>query len=142
VVRGAYGISWGYVLTDVGYEAYKAKSLNHEPTPVVVSLSIKRALFQSVASMGLPAFTIHSLVKYSGKYIFSKSGNKTMRVWGPAAVGLGVVPTLPYLFDHPVEHAVDLLWEKVDEIVPETFSTKHARTKSTTAKAMLEKKHQ
>ena len=128
-MRGAYGISWGYVLTDVGYEAYKAKSLNNEPTPVVVSLSIKRALFQSLASMGLPAFTIHSLVKYSGKYVFGKSANKTIRVWGPAAVGLGVVPALPYLFDHPVEHAVDRLWEKVDEIVPERYSTRGVRTR-------------
>lgn len=48
-----------------------------------------------------------------------------MRVWGPAAVGLGVVPALPYLFDHPVEHAVDRLWEKVDEIVPDKYSTKN-----------------
>jgi mitochondrial fission process protein 1 len=92
--------------------------------------------------MGLPAFTIHSLVRYSGKYIFSKSANRNMRIWGPAAVGLGVVPTLPYLFDHPVEHVVDLLWEKVDEIVPEKYSTKHARTKSTTALALAEKKGQ
>jgi len=129
VVRSAYGISWGYVLTDVGYEAYKAKSLNHEPTPVVVSLSVKRALFQSIASMGLPALTIHSLVKYSGRYIFSKSANRTMRVWGPAALGLSIVPALPYLYDHPVEHAIDRLWEKVDEIVPEKYSTKNARVK-------------
>jgi mitochondrial fission process protein 1 len=79
--------------------------------------------------MGLPALTIHSLVRYSGKYIFSKSANKTIRVWAPAAVGLGVVPILPYLYDHPVERAVDKLWEKVDEIVPEKYSTKHSRIK-------------
>ena len=117
-------------MTDVGYEAYKAKSVHHEPTPVVVSLSIKRALFQSIASMGLPAFTIHSLVKYSGKYIFSKSPNRTIRVWAPAMLGLGVVPALPFLYDHPVEHAVDKLWEKVDEIVPDKYSTKNAIHKS------------
>lgn len=50
-----------------------------------------------------------------------------MRVWGPAALGLGVVPALPYLYDHPVERAVDLLWEKVDEIVPVEYSTKHCK---------------
>ena len=142
MVRGAYGISWGYVLTDVGYEAYKAKVLNHEHTPVVVSLSIKRALFQSVASMGLPAFTIHSLVKYSGKYVFSKSPNPTLRVWGPAALGLGVVPALPYLYDHPVERAVDLLWEKVDEIVPDKYSTAHCGKRGHGPLAGVEKKVQ
>jgi len=25
--------------------------------------------------------------------------------WGPTGLGLAVVPALPYLFDHPVEHA-------------------------------------
>jgi mitochondrial fission process protein 1 len=127
VVRSAYAVSWGYVLTDVGYEAYKAKQLNHESTPIVVSLSFKRALFQSIASMGLPAFTIHSLVKYSGKYVFRHAGNKVLRVWGPAMVGLGIVPALPYLFDHPVEHAIDRVWEKVDEIVPEKYDTRKAK---------------
>lgn len=59
-----------------------------------------------------------------------------MRVWGPAAVGLGVVPALPYLFDHPVEHAVDRLWEKVDEIVPERFSTRNVKTRQHPERAL------
>ncbi|KAJ5631581.1 uncharacterized protein N7484_011681 [Penicillium longicatenatum] len=66
----------------------------------------KRAVFQSVASMGLPAFTIHSVVKYSGRML---NGSKVtfMRTWVPIGLGLSVVPFLPYLFDHPVEEAVD-----------------------------------
>ena len=94
----------------------------------------KRAVFQSIASMGLPAFTIHSVVKYSGGMV---KGAKTtlVRTWVPIGVcyfpspsilmrlffqslpvltrflvsqlGLAVVPFLPYLFDHPVEEAVD-----------------------------------
>jgi len=79
--------------------------------------------------MGLPAFTIHSLVKYSGKYIFSKATNRTLRVWGPAAMGLGCVPFLPYLYDHPVEHGIDLLWDRVDQIVPAKYNTQLARAK-------------
>ena len=31
------------------------------------TVMVQRAIFQSIASMGLPAFTIHSVVKYSGK---------------------------------------------------------------------------
>lgn len=61
-----------------------------------------------------------------------------MRVWGPAAVGLGVVPALPYLFDHPVENAVDRLWEKVDEIVPEKYSTKNVRVTHHAPHAVVE----
>ncbi|KIY00617.1 uncharacterized protein Z520_03280 [Fonsecaea multimorphosa CBS 102226] len=66
----------------------------------------QRAVFQSLASMGLPAFTIHSVVKYSGKALKSAS-NQTIRTWGPIGLGLAVVPALPYLFDKPVEEAVE-----------------------------------
>ncbi|KAJ5895353.1 hypothetical protein N7495_007044 [Penicillium taxi] len=66
----------------------------------------KRAVFQSIASMGLPAFTIHSVVKYSGRYVQGVK-NAVIRTWTPIGFGLAVVPFLPYLFDHPVEQAVD-----------------------------------
>ncbi|KAJ5128620.1 hypothetical protein N7448_002336 [Penicillium atrosanguineum] len=66
----------------------------------------KRALFQGIASMGLPAFTIHSLVRYSGTMV--KGAKSTLvRTWLPIGLGLAVVPSLPYLFDKPVEEAVD-----------------------------------
>ncbi|KAJ6084377.1 mitochondrial 18 KDa protein-domain-containing protein [Penicillium sp. IBT 16267x] len=66
----------------------------------------KRAVFQSLASMGLPALTIHSVVKYSGRML---KGSKVtfLRTWMPIGLGLSVVPFLPYFFDHPVEEAVD-----------------------------------
>lgn len=35
---------------------------------------------------------------------------------GPTISGLAVVPALPYLFDHPVEHAVDTVFEKVEAL--------------------------
>lgn len=46
---------------------------------------VKRAVFQSLASMGLPAFTIHSVVKYSGKMV---RGSKVafVRTWVPIGV--------------------------------------------------------
>ncbi|KAJ5201760.1 uncharacterized protein N7498_006423 [Penicillium cinerascens] len=66
----------------------------------------KRAVFQGIASMGLPAFTIHSVVRYSGRMVRGAKSTY-MRTWFPIGLGLAVVPTLPYLFDHPVEGAVD-----------------------------------
>ncbi|KAF7718100.1 Uncharacterized protein PECH_002437 [Penicillium ucsense] len=66
----------------------------------------KRAIFQSIASMGLPAFTIHSVVRYSGRAV-KNAKNPMFRTWFPIGLGLAVVPFLPYLFDHPVEEAVD-----------------------------------
>ena len=100
----------------------------------------QRAVFQSLASMGLPAFTIHSIVRYSGKFLRNNK-NVMLRSYGPIGVstspklysclvfilypsgmatkdlrtliiwilqlGLAAVPALPYLFDAPVEHAVE-----------------------------------
>ena len=43
---------------------------------------VQRAVFQSVASMGLPAFTIHSLVRYSGRAL-KDAKNTTIRTYGP-----------------------------------------------------------
>ncbi|RDW67163.1 mitochondrial fission process 1 family protein [Aspergillus mulundensis] len=66
----------------------------------------KRAIFQGIASMGLPALTIHSVVKYSGRAL--KGAQTTfLRTYVPIGLGLSVVPFLPYVFDHPVDQAVD-----------------------------------
>ncbi|RHZ69282.1 hypothetical protein CDV55_107587 [Aspergillus turcosus] len=67
---------------------------------------VKRAVFQSIASMGLPAFTIHSVVKYSGR-MMKNNKNVFVRTWTPIGLGLAVVPFLPYIFDEPVGEAVE-----------------------------------
>ncbi|KAE8348040.1 mitochondrial 18 KDa protein-domain-containing protein [Aspergillus coremiiformis] len=66
----------------------------------------KRAVFQSIASMGLPALTIHSVVKYSGRAL-KNSKSVVVRTWAPIGLGLSVVPFLPYIFDEPVDEAVE-----------------------------------
>ncbi|KAI0834128.1 mitochondrial 18 KDa protein-domain-containing protein [Hypoxylon sp. FL0890] len=75
------------------------------------TVMVQRAVFQSLASMGLPAFTIHSVVKYSSKAMKNVK-NKTLRVWGPIGLGLSVVPFLPSIFDKPVENAVEWMFHK------------------------------
>lgn len=49
----------------------------------------QRAVFQSLASMGLPAFTIHSVVRYSGRAL-KNAANTTVRTWGPIGVSTNV----------------------------------------------------
>lgn len=71
----------------------------------------QRAIFQSVASMGLPAFTIHSVVRYSGQAL-KGAKNKAIRTWGPIGLGLAVVPFLPRMFDEPVESATEWIFHK------------------------------
>jgi fission process protein 1 len=136
LVRSAYGISWTYLLGDVGHEGYKAYLRNRRaltpageaykdaseisqdqiikgmatgnmtignqnfeskdarsnwPTleiPLAEDYRMvmaKRAVFQSIASMGLPAFTIHSVVRYSGRMV-KNAKVAFIRTWTPIGV--------------------------------------------------------
>ncbi|KAF2029755.1 hypothetical protein EK21DRAFT_100974 [Setomelanomma holmii] len=177
LVKGAYGISWLYLIGDVSHEGYKAYCRNQrtlhpekyieestkakgdvkadmkstggtqgifdsvkglarsatntegvklggqqgvltggQVVPGLVpaiedyrAVMAQRAIFQAVASMGLPAFTIHSIVRYSGRAL-KDAKNKTLRTWGPIGLGLAAVPFLPYMFDEPVEHATEWIF--------------------------------
>ncbi|KAJ9104474.1 hypothetical protein QFC21_001970 [Naganishia friedmannii] len=123
VVRGAYGVSWLYLVGDVSYETYKAKVQGPSALDSATGLSensrlgmiaVKRSIFQGVASMALPAFTIHTAVRQATK-AFRNASSPRVKAWGPTVTGLAIVPFLPYLFDHPVETAVDYFFEKVEQ---------------------------
>lgn len=118
VVTAAYGISWLYLSGDVAYETYKAHRLG--PSPIEASnfseptrlgiVAVQRATFQSIASMALPAFTIHTAVSQAKK-AFANVKNVRLKTWGPTITGLALVPILPYLFDHPVESVTDRVFD-------------------------------
>ncbi|KAF6224960.1 hypothetical protein HO133_010155 [Letharia lupina] len=148
LIRGAYGISWAYLVGDVGHEGYKAylrnQRLKHPGVPGVMSMRsadarellttedgspevghvpaiedfrsvmVQRAVFQSIASMGLPAFTIHSIVRYSGKAL-KNAKNASIRTYGPIGLGLAAVPFLPFMFDKPIEEAIEWTFHKAFE---------------------------
>ncbi|PMD62585.1 uncharacterized protein K444DRAFT_523896 [Hyaloscypha bicolor E] len=155
LVRTAYGISWAYILGDVGHEGYKAycsnqrtlhpelpreaaheryndaktdiKMVAHDAGVELVPQKVtplndyrtvmaQRFIFQAIASMGLPAFTIHSIVRYSGRAL-KNSKNVRLRTFGPIGLGLAAVPALPFLFDKPVEDVVEWVFHKGFETV-------------------------
>ncbi|KIP07723.1 hypothetical protein PHLGIDRAFT_105335 [Phlebiopsis gigantea 11061_1 CR5-6] len=136
VVTAAYGVSWLYLTGDVGYESYKAHRRGpspleaahfSEPTRVGM-VAVKRAVFQSIASMALPAFTIHTAVKQAKK-AFVNVQNPKVKTWGPTATGLAIVPVLPYLFDKPVEHATDIVFEWIErKLIEQQSSSASPRT--------------
>ncbi|KAE8360854.1 mitochondrial 18 KDa protein-domain-containing protein [Aspergillus caelatus] len=70
------------------------------------AVMFKRAIFQSIASMALPAITIHSVVRYSGQ-LLKNSKNVFCRTWAPIGLGFICVPFLPFVFDRPVEKLVE-----------------------------------
>ena len=51
------------------------------------AIMAQRAVFQGIASMGLPAFTIHSIVRYSGRAL-KDAKNVRIRTYGPIGVSL------------------------------------------------------
>ena len=103
VVKSAYGISWAYVFGDVAFEGYQMSNHHGVSGTDLYAVTAKRMVFQSIASMALPAFTIHTVV-HQMKHLTKKIGR--FQKWGPSACGLAVVPFLP-LYDHPVEHVID-----------------------------------
>ncbi|KAI0637896.1 mitochondrial 18 KDa protein-domain-containing protein [Trametes polyzona] len=135
VVTAAYGISWLYLAGDVGYETYKAHRRGPSPLeaatfsePTRLSMvAVKRAVFQSVASMALPAFTIHTAVKQAKK-AFVNVQNPRIKTWGPTATGLAIVPVLPYLFDKPVEHVTDVAFEWIEKQIASSQSSGQSKS--------------
>jgi len=135
IVTFAYGISWTYLIGDVSYEGYKAhlafQERQQQPSAEGISTKgpsaegpgeisevgltvAKRAIFQATATMLLPALTIHTICKQSAK-LLKNSSNVRLRGWGPTVLGLSAVPALPYMFDKPVEHGIDLVWSRLEE---------------------------
>lgn len=108
-------MSWAYLVGDVGFNTYKEQQRGpstfeaaHMTEPTRLGLvTVKRAVFQGLASMALPAFTIHSAVKYAGRQ-FATAKSPVLKRWGPTAVGIGIVPFLPYLFDEPVSRGLGI----------------------------------
>ncbi|EEH38681.1 hypothetical protein PAAG_08408 [Paracoccidioides lutzii Pb01] len=109
----------------------------------------ERAVFQVIASMGLPALTIHSVVKYSGRAL--KGAKITLvRTWVPIGLGLAVVPFLPYMFDKPVEHGVQGAFRSAFRVIEGEKAVSQPAEESQTSSAILsnlkryqeQKKHQ
>jgi mitochondrial fission process protein 1 len=107
LVTASYGISWLYCATDVALYGYKDWAAGASGSHISRTVT-ERSIFQSVASMGLPALTIHTTVRVFAS-VFKKLGR--YQKWGPTAMGLAVVPFLP-VFDHPVEHSLDWLFTR------------------------------
>ncbi len=112
-MTSAYAVSWGYVIGDVAYEGYNNHKEGMNGNELYRSV-IKRTVFQSFASMALPALTIHQTVHFMKKYFFTRYLTQYAKR-GPTMCGLAVIPALPYMFDHPVEHACDFVFDKVWE---------------------------
>jgi fission process protein 1 len=62
----------------------------------------------------LPALTIHTAVAQSKRF-FVNAASPRVKTLGPTVTGLAIVPILPYLFDHSIEHATDRTFNWIRE---------------------------
>ncbi|KAI8805633.1 mitochondrial 18 KDa protein-domain-containing protein [Cladochytrium replicatum] len=144
IVTTAYGISWAYIFADVIIGAHNSYERGDRPG-IIMRVIAERSVFQSVASMLLPAFAVHQTVhrvdheftrriKLADAAKEAKSGavvpkklwvpTPAIARWGPTSAGLALIPFLPVMFDHPVEWLVeksfDIVWpvkEHFDEVM-------------------------
>lgn len=126
-VNSCYGIAISYVLADISYSTYKEYERNPENWEKIGRVALHATLFQGVASLLLPSLIIHTAVHQSHKH-FKKIGRVPGK-WGPVVLGLGLIPFLPAVCDHPVEWALDEAfkeyWPVDDHRAPVTISGGH-----------------
>lgn len=105
LVNTLYAISIGYVVIDIAGRTYCVKDQGFEKVAYFV---LDTSLWHSLASLILPAVTIHSIVKYSAKATKKITTNKSACAWIPALLALGSVPFII----HPLDHLTDFVLDK------------------------------
>jgi fission process protein 1 len=130
VVTAAYAASFAYVGADVLVEGWHSVGRGDAlggPDGTARRV-LERATFQGLASLAVPAVTIHGVVHatqraldgwWDRRHAFKRpegpaaaslpphhgwAGHRVLR-WAPSAAGLAVIPLLP-LVDEPIEHGV------------------------------------
>lgn len=103
-VRTLYGVSWAYVILDTAVKTYEAKDLGKES---MMYTAVDMSIFHSVASMALPAFTIHTIVHQSSKIIQKTRAVEKLKRFGPVGLGLASIPFIIQPIDHGVEWIMD-----------------------------------
>ena len=105
IVRFLYGISWGYVILDTGVKTYSVRDHGNE---AMMYCCLDTSIFHTFASMALPALTIHSIVKYSGKFLKKIIGDKSkFSKLLPVCLGLSSIPFIIHPLDHGTEWVMD-----------------------------------
>ncbi|KAI8904453.1 mitochondrial 18kDa protein [Gorgonomyces haynaldii] len=116
IVNLAYGISFAYVGADVAYHtAWTRDKTSHlsNSQELVTRQFLERSVFQGLASLFLPAVTIHTLVDQTAKILKRQTRNASVLRWGPSLTGLAFLPLLPTLLDEPTEYVVETVFDKL-----------------------------
>ena len=113
-VKASYGIALAYIATDVGLAVYgeHKRSLGKEDyNNRVGRAGVETATFQFFASLVVPSLIIHTAVHQAQNV--AKKGKGNLARYGPTALGLAIIPTLPFTIDSPIEHFIEEGFEKL-----------------------------
>jgi len=112
IVKFLYGVSWGYIFLDTGISVHKVSTQSYE----VMSITFFDTFtWHILASMVLPAVTIHAIVDNSKK-IFKKSNiknNSPIKKFGPTVIGLCSIPFIIHPLDHFTDYFMDNTFRKI-----------------------------
>jgi fission process protein 1 len=116
-VRATYGIAYAYVLADVGFAVYGEHNRSAEKEDYdqrVARAGVETLTFQLLASIAVPSLIIHTAVHQAQNMAKRATKPTKLARYGPTALGLAIIPVLPFTIDSPIEHVIeegfDTLW--------------------------------
>lgn len=109
IVNASYATSLLYVGTDVWI--YKHNMVEQKKSEKYINIMVTdRLIWHSFASMLLPALTVHTIVKCTGKGINKFDMFNTMpktRSWAPTILALACIPFIIHPLDHLTDYIMD-----------------------------------
>ena len=106
-VNSMYGVSFLYVFADVGISCYNIRDRGRE---CQIFTAIDQSVWHSMASLALPAVTIHQIVHLSSKYAVPRIERFAPKYgrYSPILFGLGSIPFII----HPLDHVADFIMNR------------------------------
>ena len=103
-VNTMYGVSIFYVAADVGISCYNIREHGRESQ---LYTALDQTLWHSMASLALPAVTIHQIVHLSQHHAAPRIAKYAPRLgrFSPILFGLGSIPFII----HPLDHIADFI---------------------------------
>ena len=109
-VNSMYVVAFAYVAADVGLSTYREHQRSNGDQSRTGRAFVETTTFQLVASILVPSLIIHTAVHTAQKQA-KKTSIRFLKRYGPSALGLGIIPLLPFTIDSPIEHCIEELFE-------------------------------
>ncbi|XP_068623795.1 mitochondrial fission process protein 1 [Battus philenor] len=113
VVQASYALATAYVLADTADKSWKMYKKDGRPKKVLVETG-DALIWQTLASVVIPGFTVNRICKYSQNY-FQKNYKRipvTLRNLMTVGVGLASIPFIVHPIDNGVSLLMDLTYRK------------------------------